>query len=60
MVIDPPILVMVKMGFRYPEADLRGFIQFSGEPETAIPGFFKNLRPLVGLQGDPVSSGKTG
>jgi len=60
MVIDPPILVMVKMGLRYPEAGLRGFIQFSGQPETAIPVFFKNLRPLVRFQGDPVGSGKTG
>ena len=60
MVIDPPILVMVKMGLGYPETDLRGFIQFSSQPETAIPVFFKNLRPLVGFQGDPVGTGKTG
>jgi hypothetical protein len=60
MVIDPSILVMVEMGLRYPEADLRCFIQFSGQPEATISVFFKNVCPFVGFQGDTVRSGKTG
>jgi hypothetical protein len=54
--VDLHIYRIFKMGFGNQQTVFFAFIQFSCKPEDVIAVFFKNLRPFIGLQGNPICS----